>query len=128
MSDSTDYVGYDIGNAEADDCCAKYQTFSGCTAFSWTNQSSGACWLNGATVVQECGLVIIATVAIPGFRFVCTVHGLSTASTCFYRSNNQYQACNEKREYPILGRLSLNGYMFLWTKRNLNEWTARVVP
>ncbi|GAB9472937.1 Carbohydrate-binding protein, partial [Globisporangium polare] len=55
IENGVDYVGNDIGNAlssSAEGCCSICNNYSGCKAYSWTNQSGGTCWLKsgkGAT-------------------------------------------------------------------------------
>ena len=46
-----DYVGNDIGNKPSKDvfgCCDICKGFSGCKAYSWSNNNGGTCWIKSA--------------------------------------------------------------------------------
>lgn len=68
LEQGVDFVGNDIGNApasKASDCCAKCQSFSGCRAFSWTNQNGGTCYFKNIKGDTKANANVVSCAVLP---------------------------------------------------------------
>jgi hypothetical protein len=138
-----DYVNHDIGNqpaASASQCPSMCDTFTGCNAFSWSNNGGGTCWFK-----SQRGLVVYKPGVTSAYKSPVSVPFCPISLNVDYVGNdlarvfgaNPFDCCNKCKEYPGCRAFSFTLYLggSCWLKSskgatfpNLSVRSSEVYP